>query len=342
MKLLVIGGTGFLGRCAVEDALTRGYEITLFNRGLRNPEIFPQVEKIVGDRAGDLSALKGRRFDAVLDTCGYVPGIVRKSAQLLAENVEHYTFVSSQSVYANFETPGIDENHPTQTLTEEQAIDAESITPSDAIVAVSYGELYGPLKARCERAVEGELPGRTLNVRSGLIVGPHDYSDRFTYWVRRVARGGEVLAPGDPGRPIQLVDVRDLAAWLLDMSEKRGTGTFNATGPAYKLTMGATLDACNEASESNATFAWVNDEALETLKVAGWSEMPLWMLPEANPINFFSVDCTKAINAGLKFRPIVETARDTLAWDATRGDAEMRSGITSEREADLLAQWRAM
>ena len=342
MKLLILGGTVFLGRHLVEAALARGHEVTLFNRGRHDSGLFPEVEKLRGDRTKDLSALRGRRWDAVIDTSGYVPKVVRASARLLAGAVEHYTFISSQSVYSNFDAPGVDESAPVQTLTIEQVREAELIEPTNPTVAVNYGGMYGGLKALCEQAVEEEMSGRALGIRAGLIVGPYDYSDRFTYWVRRVARGGEVLAPGNPERPVQIIDARDLAEWIVRMMEGRRTGIFNATGPDYKLTMRRMLEDCRSASGSRAHFVWVDDQFLKEAEVAGWSEVPLWLPEEHHIANFFSVDCSKARAAGLTFRPLTETIRATLAWDATRPqEVELRNGLKREREVELLQAWHS-
>ncbi|MBV9210892.1 MAG: NAD-dependent epimerase/dehydratase family protein [Acidobacteria bacterium] len=341
MKLLILGGTVFLGRHLVEAALARGHEVTIFNRGVHDAGLFAEVERLRGDRREDLSALEGRSFDAVIDTSGYVPGAVRASARLLSENASHYTFISSQSVYENYDAPGLDETHEVQQLTDEQVREAEAIKPEGNVFAVNYGAMYGGLKALCERAVEEEMPGRTLSIRAGLIVGPDDYSDRYTYWVRRVAEGGETLAPGEPSRPVQFVDVRDLSEWLVRMSEERVTGVFNATGPDYKLSMGEMLEACRVAAESDAVFAWVGEEFLKEAEVKGWSEMPLWLPAEDKVENFFSVNCRKAIDAGLTFRSPVETARATLEWDRTREGKELRAGLQRERELELLRAWHS-
>jgi 2'-hydroxyisoflavone reductase len=340
MKILIIGGTIFLGRHVVEAALSRGHEVTLFNRGVHDDGSFPEVEKLRGDRKEDLSALSGRRWDAVVDTCGYIPGVVRASARLLADAVEHYTFISSQSVYADYNEPNIDESYAVSQLTDEQVREAEAIKPSSATTAVSYGEMYGGLKALCERAVEEEMNGRALNVRAGLIVGPHDYSDRFTYWVQRIGQGGEVLAPGNANQPVQLVDVRDLSEWIVRMAEQRQAGVFNATGPDYKMMLGETLEACRSASGSDAKLTWVSEEFIAEEKIEGWSELPLWNPTDANIGNFFSIDSSKAINAGLSFRPVTETARATLEWDSARdSDVELKAGIKPEREKELLEKW---
>jgi 2'-hydroxyisoflavone reductase len=327
MKLLLLGGTIFLGRHLVEAALARGHEVTLFNRGRHNADLFPEVEKLRGDRDGNLAALQGRRWDAVIDTCGYVPRVVRASAELLAKAVEHYTFISSLSVYSDFSAPGMDESGPTGRLEEETT---EEVT----------GETYGPLKALCEQAAEAAMPGRALNIRPGLIVGPHDPSDRFTYWPRRVARGGEVLAPGDPGSLTQFIDVRDLAEWNIRMMEAGKTGVYNATGPDYPLTMGRLLEECRNVGGSGARITWADEQFLLDSQVAPWTELPLWV-PASEGAGFNAVNCGKAIADELTFRPLADTIRDTLAWDAARpADMPLRAGLTPEREAEVLQAWR--
>jgi 2'-hydroxyisoflavone reductase len=330
MQLLIIGGTVFLGRHLVEAALARGHTVTLFNRGQHHPELFAEIEKLRGDRDGGLAVLRGRRWDAAIDTCGYVPRLVRASAEQLAAAVEHYTFVSSISVYADVSQVGIDEQAPVGTL-------------EDATVEAVTGETYGPLKALCEQAAERAMPGRVLNVRPGLIVGPHDPTGRFTYWPRRVARGGEVLAPDGPEHGVQIIDVRDLAEWTLDMIEARQTGVFNATGPEARLSFGALLDTCRAVSGGDARFTWVAERFLLDAGVTPWTELPLWV-PYCEPENagFDAIDCSKAIASGLGFRPLAETVRDTLAWQATRpADETPRAGLAAEREAEVLAAWHA-
>ncbi len=337
MKILIIGGTVFLGRYLVEAALARGHEVTLFNRGLHNAELFPAVEKLRGNRQANLDALRGRRWDVVIDTCGYTPGSVGASVKLLADSIEHYTFVSSISVYAQFPVHGYDESEQVGTITDEQAAEAETFDTGDRATAVSYGELYGPLKARCERAVEDALPGRSLIIRPGLIVGPHDYSDRFTYWPVRVAEGGEVLAPGRPARRVRVIDVRDLAEWNIRLAEERRTGTFNATG-ADDLTMGQLLNDCKATSGSDATLTWLSEEFLLAEEVGTWVELPLWTQEEH--VGIFEARNDKAIAAGLTFRPLTETIRDTLEWARTRrADVEWRAGMKREREREVLRAW---
>jgi 2'-hydroxyisoflavone reductase len=325
MKLLIIGGTVFLGRHLVESALRRGHEITLFNRGQHNPELFPEVHKIHGDRDGGLEPLAGKQWEAVIDTCGYVPRIVRASAEFLAVSVEHYTFISSISVYAEPLLPGADESASVGKLKDRKT---EQIT----------GETYGPLKALCEQAVEKTYPGRSLIIRPGLIVGPHDPSDRFTYWPSRVARGGEVLAPSKPERQTQIIDVRDLADWTIAMVEQRANGTYNATGPAEPLTLGELLEICQQVTGSDASFTWVSDEFLLKHKVTPYTELPLWM-PEQDAA-WEMVSIQKALQAGLKFRPLEQSVRDTLEWDRTRpADAPRRNGLAEEREEELLKKY---
>ncbi len=327
MKLLILGGTVFLGRHLVEAALAAGHQVTLFNRGQHNAELFPQVEKLRGNRDGDLSALQGRQWEAVIDTCGYVPRIVKSSAELLANLTRHYTFISSISVYGDYKTLNIDETYPVGTLKDETI---EQIT----------GESYGPLKALCEQAAEKAMPGRVLNIRPGLIVGPHDPTDRFTYWPVRIAKGGEVLAPCRPEYPTQIIDVRDLAQWTLKMVEKEKTGVYNATGPNYELTLGKLFDGCKVLSKSDARFVWMNDKFLTENKVTPWTEVTLWVPEASDNVGFSAVNCQKAFSASLAFRPLADTIRDTLAWDASRPSDTQRRGLKPEREGELLQAWK--
>lgn len=333
----MIGGTQFVGRYLVESALAAGHEVTLFHRGHTNPDLFPDVQRIVGDRAveRDLDALAGRRWDAVVDTCGFVTKVVRASAARLAGSVEHYTFVSSMSVYSDFQAVGQDETAPVARL------------PGDVEDELDL-ETYGARKALCEQAVEELFPGRALHVRPGLVVGPHDYVERFPYWVERVARGGEVLAPGRFDRPVQLIDVRDLAEWMLRQVEARATGVYNTTGPDHPLTMAEFLTACREATASEARFTWVPDDFLVEQKVSAFSELPFW-IPEAESGALYTFDCSKAFAAGLRFRPLVDTARDVWEWlrssppfkrpDFIRLLKLPPTGMRPEREAEMLHAW---
>jgi 2'-hydroxyisoflavone reductase len=342
MKLLILGGTRFIGRHLVRAALARNHEVTLFNRG-NHSSAMNGVETIRGNRNADLSGLRNRRWDAVIDTCGYVPSVVKASAKALSDSVENYAFISSLSVYADVSRAGVDETAPVATLTDEQLTKAEAIDSSGQLSAVNYGEMYSGLKALCERTAEEVLPGRVLNIRPGLIIGPHDYTDRFTYWVVRVARGGEVLAPGSPNRYVQFIDARDLAQWTVEMVERRETGVFNATGRPGELTFGNVLEECQTVSRSRASFTWVSEDFLAREKVVAWTEMPLWLPEDYQKLKgFMFVNCDKAINHGLAFRPLGETIQDTLNWRQENfADEELKAGLSSDKEQDLLRKWHA-
>jgi 2'-hydroxyisoflavone reductase len=327
MKLLILGGTKFLGRHLVEAALAQGHEVTLFNRGQENPDVFPDIEKLKGDRDGQLDALKGRSWDAVIDTCGYVPRVVRDSATLLADDVEHYTFISSISVYSDFSKRNMDESDPVGKLADETTEEVN-------------GETYGPLKARCEEEAEKAMPGRVLNIRPGLIVGPHDPTDRFTYWPARITHGGEVLAPGPRDQKVQFIDVRDLAEWIVRMVESKKVGTYNASGPEHPLTMEDLLEECKSTTDSDAAFTWVSEEFLTQHEVKPWTDLPLWISQAMNWPGFSAINCQKAIANGLAFRPLSDTIRDTLNWNRNRPTTEeKKAGIAMEREKELLQAW---
>lgn len=330
MKLLIIGGTVFVGPHLVEAARGRGHEITLFNRGEHNPDLFPDVEKLRGNRDGRLDALRGRRWDAVIDTCGYTPRVVTQSAELLKEAAGHYTFISSISAYGDFSQVGMDESAPLATMPD--GADEEAVT----------NETYGPLKVLCEQAVARNFPGRSLLVRPGMIVGPDDPTDRFTYWPVRVSRGGEVLVPGRPTQALQLVDVRDLAAWTIQAIEAGRTGAYNITGPETPLTMQAVLETSRDVSGSDAIFVYVSGEFLEEQGLPP-NALFAWWTPDEDPDSrgAWAFDCRKAIADGLTFRPLADTIRDTLAWAGTRpADAPRRVDLAPEREQELLAAWR--
>jgi 2'-hydroxyisoflavone reductase len=326
MTLLILGGTKFLGRHLVHAALDRGHRVTLFNRGQTNPDLFPELEKLRGNRDGDLRALKGRRWDAVIDTCGLASEKVRAAAKLLADSIAHYTFVSSISVYRDFTKPGLDESAMAEQL------------PAGAIEDEKNSDTYGARKALCEQAVEETMPGRVLNVRAGLIVGPHDESGRFLYWVRRTALGGEMLAPGDPNAPVQLIDARDLAGWIIRMVESGTVGVYNATGPASLLTFHQMLEHCKTASGREPRTTWIDDQFLLENGVAPFSELPFW-LPLKPHKGFFAIDCRRAFASGLDCRRLFETARDTLAWDRAAG-GQGQIGLMLDREKELLQTWR--
>jgi 2'-hydroxyisoflavone reductase len=332
VRILILGGTVFLGRHITAAALARGHEVTLFNRGQSAPDLFPAAEQIHGDRDGGLAPLAGRRWDVVVDTIGYVSGIVRivrASAEMLAASVGSYVFISSESVYADMSLPGVDETAPVAVL------------PEGASTEEMSGESYGPLKALCERAVETALPSRALIIRPGLIVGPYDPTDRFTYWPHRLAAGGEALAPEPRDKPIQFIDVRDLAEWIVRMIERGAVGVYNANGRAGALTMAALLDACVRVAGADTALTWVAESFLLEHDVGAWMDLPLWIpTTETTMAGFLESSVARALAAGLTYRPLDETIRDTLAWDATRPqDAPRKAGLTREREAALLAAW---
>ncbi|MBA2174226.1 NAD-dependent epimerase/dehydratase family protein [Halobacillus locisalis] len=328
MKVLVIGGTQFLGRYIVEAALAKGHELTLFNRGKTNPELHDGVEAIRGDREKDedLAQLKSRHWDVVIDTCGFTPRRMEKGLSVLAEKVEHYIFISSASVYKDLlEEEGLTEEAETLKLTQEEIKD---------VTAGATGRIpgyYGHLKYHSEQSVLEWMKDCNTIIRPGLIVGPHDPTDRFTYWPSRIARGGDVLAPGYRNKTVQVIDVRDLANWTISLAEERTVGTFNAAGPGRRLTMESFLETCRTAFDSNVSFVWASNEFLEE-NVKPWIEMPLWIPKERG----FGIDSTEAFKQGLHYRPIEETIRDTYTWDQTRESSERQAGLDSEKERKLL------
>lgn len=326
MKILILGGTKFLGRHLVDAALAAGHEVTLFNRGKTNPTLFPNVETITGDREHDIEKLSGREWDAVIDVAGYVPRIVRLSVDGLARRVKRYVFISSISAYADFSKVGINESDPVAQMPEQPT---EENDP----------ETYGARKAVSEQFVQEVYGDRALIIRPGLIVGPYDPSDRFTYWPMRVKRGGDMIVPENPSAPIQVIDARDLAEFTIRLIEQNASGIYNATGPDYELKMGEFLDQCKLATGSVAAFHWTSVEFLKEHKVEPWTDLPVWM-PESEPgmQGFARVDISKSVNAGLKFRPLEETIRDTIAWAETRPeDHEWRAGLNPAKERILLA-----
>ena len=337
MKLLIIGGTRFLGRHLVTVALERDHEITLFNRG-RHP-FDANVETIHGDRHTDIDKLRGRRWDVVVDTCGILPSAVRSAAEVLSDSVDRYIFISSQNAYADVSTPGVTETAPLATLTSTQLEEVYSIDRSSES---SYGKWYGGLKALCEQTAEEVMPNRVLIIRPGLIVGPHDYTDRFTYWVARIARGGEVLAPGRPDCFVQFIDVRDLAEWIVRMIERKETGAYYASSVPRTFTMKDVLEKCKAVSQSDASFTWASEEFLLQNGVAAWSEMPLWLPEEAAPHvrGFMFVSPEKAVRAGLNYRSLTETVGATLNW-YQKDRHKLKAGLEPEKEEALLRKLRS-
>jgi 2'-hydroxyisoflavone reductase len=336
LKILILGGTAFLGPAVVNLARSRGHEVTLFNRGKTNNHLFPDLVKLKGDRDGDLKALETGNWDVCLDTSGYIPHMVKDSAELLKGRVGQYIFISSISVYADFKQRGLNEKSAVGVITDEEI--ATALTMQDIT-----GLNYGPLKALCEQAASTVFGKKACNIRPGLIVGPMDRSDRFTYWPVRIAKGGEVMVPDKPEIPTQLIDVRDLAEFIVRCCENETNGVFNATSPPEELTMGELFDTCKSVSGSDATFTWVDTKFLEENEVAAWSDMPVWVPLEGDDAGHPFVNIDRALKAGLTFRPISETVRGTLDWWDTvsqeRKDKDMRAGISAERETELLAKW---
>jgi len=350
-RILILGGTRFLGPALVHSALAAGHEVTLFNRGRSNPHLFPDLEKLRGNRDPEidegLSALEGREWDAVIDTSAYVPRIARASAELLAPNVKQYVLISTISVYADPSKAPIVETDPVGTLEDETV---EEIT----------GQTYGPLKALCEQAVQEVMPERATIVRPGLIVGPEDATDRFTYWPLRIERGGEVLCPGDPDDPAQIIDVRDLADFCLRTIHDDTTGVFNAVGPAGTMTMAQMLHGCWAVTGGRTTFTWVPADFLAEHGVSPWLHMPVWLPPEGEAGGIARTSNARAIEHGLQIRPLAETVRATLTWwhneipafkaslapdaahptDANPNPTPRRkAGLAAEREQQVLAAW---
>jgi 2'-hydroxyisoflavone reductase len=335
LRILILGGTGFTGPYQVRYALSRGHKVTTFNRGKTHPGELPnEVEQLIGDRNGKLEALKGRQWDVVIDNPTTLPAWVRDAAQILKGNVERYVFTSTISVYEDSKK-GPDEN---ASLQKYDGPDPYKET-LEAMKAGGY-KTYGPLKALSEKEAEKWFPGKTLIIRPGLIVGPRDETDRFTYWPVRIDRGGEVLAPGKPNDPVQFVDARDLAEWTIRVAENRETGIYNATGPAKPLGIGGMLDGIKETLKSNANFTWASEQFLTEQKVQAWSDMPVWVGGEDG---LTRASISRALAKGLTFRPLGETARDTLAWFKSLPQdrqSHLKAGLTAEREAEVLAAWR--
>jgi 2'-hydroxyisoflavone reductase len=321
MRILVLGGTKFLGRAFVDAALGRGDTVTLFNRGKTNPGLFPGVETVIGDRTADLSALDGREWDAVIDVACYDPAVARLSAEAFASRTGRYVFVSTVSVYAS------------QATTQAQLEDAPL---AELREGMTFPENYGPNKALAEAVVRDVYGTRALIARPGLIVGPLDPTDRFAYWPRRIARGGRVLAPGEPADLTQFIDVRDLAAWLADACHQQRGGVFNLTGTPVPF--GILLNVCKTAAYSGADLAWIPSDRLVAAGVDPGMGVPLWVA-EAGYEAFNDVDCSRAVAAGLTYRPVIDTIRDTLAWDLARGGpAPGEEGLSAAEEERLLRE----
>ena len=327
MRILVLGGTRFVGRVFIEIALARGHELTYFHRGQTAPGLFPQAQEVLGDRTGGLQFLGDQSWDAILDTSGYVPRIVQESARYLTSRVGQYVFISTISVFADFKQAGMNEDAPLGHLEDETIEEINEDT-------------YGPLKVLCEKAIQRSFPRNCLIIRPGLIVGPFDSTDRFTYCVRRGTSGAEILAPAPPDQPIQIIDVRDLMAWTLEKIEAGTMGIFNATGPKASLKMRQLLTECTTRENHPVHLTWVDEQFLIDQDVQPWSDLPFWVPGDENT-GQFTVDCSKAFSAGLDPRPLQETIHATFEWDQERDPtADLKAGLSSDRESQLLTLWK--
>ncbi len=332
LRILVLGGTGFIGPHMVRYLLQRGHTVTIFNRGRTNTHLFPEVERLIGDREDNLTALEGRTWDAVIDNSASTSWWVRDSAQLLKDSVDRYLFTSTRSTYSDFSQVGMNEDGP-QYDPDESAVDERR----------SLG--YGPNKVLCEREALRAFGDRTLIVRPGLIVGPGDPTDRFSYWPIRVDRGGEMLCPGDPENPVMFIDVRDLAEWYVLMLENGTVGIYNGLGPEAPLSMAEMVYGCRAVTSADVQFTWVDTDFLLEREMRPYGDFPCWMPARGESAGFQRFDLSRPLAAGLKYRPLAVTARDTLEWHKTRPlerQATLRSGITAEKEAELLTAWHAL
>lgn len=332
LRILILGGTGFIGPHQVEYALARGHQVTLFNRGRTNPTLFPAVEKLVGDRSAPdgYAALKGRAWDVVVDNPASLPRWVREAAAALQGAVQRYVFVSTLSVFANRREIGMTEDGP--------------LLPPGDPDATTVGNRYGALKVRCEMEARAAFGDRALIVRPGLIVGPGDLTDRFSYWPVRIERGGETLAPGTPDDPVAFIDARDLAEFMVRMCEQHAGGTYNCVGPRPGLTMAGMVYGIQAVTTSDARYTWVDADFLLARKLRPYRDLPVWMPPRGDSAGWARMDCSKAIAAGLTFRPLADTARATLAYyhqQPLERQADLRAGLEPEREREVLAAWHA-
>ena len=330
MRVLILGGTGFIGPHFVAALAAKGHRVTLFNRGRRSAQGADGVEQLVGDRGGQLDSLRNRDWDAVIDDSGYTPRQVRLTAELLRGHVQQYVFVSSISAYADFAVPGMDENYKLAQL-------------KDPTAEVVNGDTYGGLKALCEQVVEQMYGAHGAIIRPTYIVGPGDYSDRFTYWPVRVARGGEMLAPGTADDPIQFIDVRDLADFMSLCVERRLGGRYNLCNPPRSVTMAMLLDTAKRVAHADTKFVWASQDFLEAQKVISEAEpdsneLPMWAAPKGAMAGAALLSCDRAVAKGLRFRPLEQTVRDTLEWQKGRPAEQqtLRAGLKPAREAELL------
>jgi len=338
MLIVSLGGTGFTGPFQVKYAIDRGHKVTVFNRGRTHPGELPkEAEQLIGDRNGQLDALKGRTWDVVIDNPATLPVWVRDAAQILKGNADRYVYISSTAAYADVSKTGLVETMPLAKYT-----GADAMKETNATMRASNFALFGPLKVQSEAEAEKWFPGKTLVIRPGYIVGPGDETDRFTYWPVRVERGGEMLAPGRTSDPMQIIDARDLAEWTIRMVEQGAVGAFNAVGPKTTLTMGQMLGDIKKTTNSDARFTWVDDDFLKAQKII--DDIPIWTSPKGQEIGYLTTNSQKAIRHGLTFRPLSDTVRATLEWfhkQTPERQAKMRAGISADREREVLAAWHA-
>ena len=340
LRILILGGTGFIGPHQVRYALSRGHAITIFNRGRQEEDWPGPVEELLGDRdTGYLKSLRGRNWDVCIDNPAMLPFWVRDAGLALHDKVKQYVFISTVSAYEENETAGADETAPLAKYTGRDAM-----AETQETLRAHMAELYGPLKAVSEREVQKLFPGKTTIVRPGLIAGPGDESDRFSYWPVRLSRGGEVLAPGDGSDPIQVIDVRDLAEWTIRLAESRTLGVFNATGPAQPMIMREMLATIASSLQVRPTITWVSTQFLEAQHIEAWGDMPVWVPAQGDSAGFAKRSIGRALRAGLTFRPLPTTSVDTLAWFRQQPDArqaKLRAGLTPDRENAALIAWKS-
>ncbi len=334
LRILILGGTGFIGPYQVRYAVSRGHKVSVFNRGKRQADLPDSVEHLLGDRNDNLESLKGREWDVIIDNPTTLPKWVRDSASLLKNAARQYVFISTISVYADFSRPGMDETSELLKYKGADPMAEKQIAP----------QLYGPLKALSEQEAEKWVPGKTAIIRPGLIVGPGDTSDRFTYWPVRIDRGGEVLAPGKPTDPVQFIDARDLGEWTIRVVEQGTLGTYNATGPRSPLSVAEMLYGIRAVTSGSneIRFTWADWKFLAEQKVEGWSDMPVCVSDDPESAGFSRVSNARAVSKGLTFRPLAETARDTILWFKTlpaERRAKMLAGLTEQREKAVLTAW---
>jgi 2'-hydroxyisoflavone reductase len=332
LRILILGGTSFIGPHQVSYALDRGHTITLFNRGRTNTDLFPEVERLKGDRNDDLEALKGRTWDVVIDNSASNPDWVRATAQLLKDSVDRYFYVSSRSAYSDTSRIPMTADAPTFTF------QTAGVAPDTETARLPYGLR----KAMSEREAQEAFPGRAAIFRPGLIIGPRDETDRFTYWPVRIHRGGEVLAPGDQSDPVQIIDARDFSEWMIRMAEDGHSGVFNAVGPATPRPMAELLYGIRAVTTAETTFTWVDADFLAGHEIRPYAEMPVWLPPTEGREGYARFDMSPEVALGLTYRSLAVTTRDTLEYHFSRPperQANLRAGISAEREAEVLAAW---